>query len=361
MKSSVCAVLTVALVLGLAAVPSASDQPETQPAVDEWQLPMQPNDRLIEMFGSGDGEVVSFTIMRYGRNQRMPQATPWMLNTSTGKLTNLLEAVGQDPEAEQSPASQAGPSPDGKHVLVMRLIRQEPVKLGGFLFTADSTDVHKLTEGMPLTSAWSGTKLLLSAAGDDNKVGRIQAYDPQTREMGDLPVCGLVVAAHPGGKYLLAACNPDAPDEPLDRSELGDCWICIVDMEGTVVAKLVSSDELSDRPVISPNGKYIAFERQRWENPMQPPEILGTRIATSDGETVKDYPDVAPVAVGDDGTLTAAVVGENRTFAAIHLISPTGQNDRLVRRAVAAIVAGERLFYVSPDEPTMLKSLPMDE
>jgi hypothetical protein len=229
--------------------------------------------------------------------------------------------------------------------------------MAGYLLTLETGAVRQLGEGMAMFGAWSKDRLYISFGGMDGTLGPVRTVDPVTGKSTELKVCGMVAAAEPTGRFLVCgACDPDDPTKPLTREGFSKARACIVSPNGKVLAKLVSSDEMSGPPEVSPGGKYLAFERQKWHGRQGPPKLLGTRIVSADGKTQRDVKEGPPLAVTDKGELVAADEGPVWPTA-IKYIDLAGKAVTLAPNAMAAIVCGDLLLYVPHGEPPKLKAV----
>ncbi len=318
-----------------------------------WSLPAQPRDRVIELAGSADGLILCFTTIRYprgGASTGIPAFTCWMLDTETGKITDLSAMMNKKLECQAASWSRAVPSQDGKHILLtgdQGMAHNETVI---YVLATSNGAVRKLAQGDVCMAVWSGDVAYISSSDANGRLGPIGAYQPSREDVEAIEVHGLVVAAAPDGAYLVAACDPDALGERLAAERLDSVPICIVHPPSKVVAKLVKSLELSQPPEISPNGKYLVFGRQQWFGDRRPPKNLGMRVITADGDVQWDLAEGDPVAVTDHGEVVAAFPTDGVGHAAIRLVGPRGDATTLAAAATAAIVRGGKLFYVTPGE-----------
>jgi len=327
----------------------------------EWKLPAKQSDTIDELAGSADGRLICFAVVSIPPEPQPAagglQVKWWMLETSTGKLTDLGELLNKKVKRQGLRWLKAVPSPGGKYILLLARVARGQPKMAAYLLTLETGAVAQLARGMPLLAAWSKDRAYIGFAGMDGTIGPVRAVDPVTGKSTELKVCGLVAGADPTGGFLVCACDPDDPTKPLTREGFSKAWACIVSPDGKVLAKLVSSNEMSRPPEVSPGGKYLAFERQKWHGRWRSPELLGTRIVSADGKTQRDVKAGAPLAVTDKGELVSGVAGPLGAPAPVKFIDLAGKAVTLAPNAKAAMVCGDLLFYVPAGEPAKLKTV----
>jgi len=334
----------------------------TRPAT-EWKLPTKPTDNLVQLTASANARLICFTVMssrRLGPAQEGPRFKAWMLDANTGKFTDLGDLIAKKLKQPGIGCHAAVPSPDGNHVVLMTRRTGPRLKMTAYLLTVEGDTVRKLIEGMPVLVAWSRDSLYVSCAGADGGFGPVRKYDPTTGEFVNLKVCGMVAAVEPAGKFLVCACDPEDPTKPLRREETRNARMLTITEEGEVLSTLAQANELSEAPVLSPNGMYLAFQRQVSRGRHGPPQMLGTRVVSADGKVQwETQSSVAPVAVTDSGGLIASVKNRSGPGAVIQLIDRAGQGALLAANASGAIVCGDRLFCIVRGVRPKLKVTPL--
>ena len=327
----------------------------------EWKLPATQSDLIGEPTGSADGRLICFAVMSFPRESPPaaggPQVKFWMLETTSGKLTDLGELLSKKVKRPGLRWAKGVPSPDGRHILALAMVTARAPKMAPYVLTLQSGAVHKVAEAGPMFAVWSKDKLYVSMAGEDGKLGPIRVHDPTTARSTQLKVCGLVAAVEPTGKFLVCACDPDSPAKALGLEAMPKAQTCMVSPEGKVLAKLASSEEMSRPPVISPGGKYLALGRQKWHGHERPPELLGTRIISADGKTQRDVKAATPLAVTDKGELVVLVQVPPGGPDVAKFIDPAGKAVTLATSVRSAIVCGDLLFYVPADTAPKLKAV----
>ncbi|MFW6133690.1 MAG: hypothetical protein ACOC8F_07310 [Planctomycetota bacterium] len=372
LASIFCMCLAGWLVLTVAGCDSDSQAEEPRPdgtvaegeepgaKANEWSLSEQPGSFVRDPAVSRAGGVVCFNIERYDREaRRMESGGCWMLNTATGEMVDLQKALLESVELPGLLGVLARPSADGKHVVLIAVRRAHGMSQTAYLLPAAGGEARKLADGRVLTAAWSQEKLYIGGVGMKGETAAVEAYDPAGDEPTELPVRGLVMHAAPGGEYLIAACDASDPSRVVSGEELGELTLCAVSADGEVLGELGPSDEVGGAE-LSPDGRRIAIQRQRWHDD-GPPDMLGTRISSlPDGEVVRDVKEHMPVAVLNDGSLIAVVPDEGGAGATIQRIGPDGKRTELAASAQAAVVGGNRLFYVPDGEPLRLRAVALE-
>lgn len=355
-----CMAVLVLLVVQTSAA-DKPNKPTAHPA--EWKLPANEDSIIDGLAVSADGEKVFFTIMNFSEEdpRRAPDIKCWMLETKKGKLTNLSDVMNKKVKTRGLIWEQAYPSPDGKHVQMKTRTAGKPRKQLDYLLTLKDGKVRKLIESAPpMFIVWGGGKLYIGCVRADKKLGPIRSFDPLKGTSSELKVCGLPAAADPKGRFIICGCNPDTPAKPMTKAEFRKAFMVLVTPEGKVLLKLVAINEMSDLPVLSPSGKYVAFSRQKWDNPRQPPKLLGIEILSTDGKIKRTIKGKAiPLAVTDAGEVIATVRVSWDSPASVKFFDVAGKSRTVVAETKAAVVAGNRLFYVTPGKQPVIKSVPL--
>ena len=364
-----CTVFAAAAGMCIATVPApdgAQARAASRPRPEaEWELPAEESGAIVELTGSADGGVICFTVIRSRQGRPSaggPLLTCWMLDTASGKLTNMSSLLSERLKPQPFQWYKMTPSPDGKHVLATGMLDDYSRARVIYLLTLATGEVSKVVQRSPGYAVWSTGKAYLSGVVPGGNVGPIRVWDPSGRDTVELKICGMVAAAAPDDSFLVVACDPNAPTTPLSPERVNAAPMCIVRPSGEIVARLARTNEMSRPPEISPNGEYLVFERHEWLGHRRPPRMLGMRIVSVDGRTIREISTGTPVAVTNKGEVIAAVRASDGGQTVIQRIDVEGRAVTLAPGATnAAIVRNDVLFYVTSGPDRKLKALPLTQ
>jgi hypothetical protein len=113
----------------------------------------------------------------------------------------------------------------------------------------------------------------------------VRLMDVSGRQVGELPVHGLVLAASEDGRTLAVACQPDDPDSGYSIMAVGGTEVATVGLDGKSVRRLVLTREVTtvSNPLrvrtylsLSPRGQFAAFQRTIQPGPPELPLVRPT-------------------------------------------------------------------------------------
>jgi hypothetical protein len=266
----------------------------------------------------------------------------------TGELTRVADLVGKGKEqgttcrfsASRSHLLVHWMSPKGTTVYAVGLPDGAPVQIA---------------QGKVM-ALWAGNFVVVTTMTKSGKLSRVLLVDPSTGESKQLPVCGMVSAGLPDGTFLMGG-DPSALEAPVSLAKaVGQGRLLHIDSAGKVLADIAPIGIVSSPPVVSKNGKFIAFQSKPADAPEGPNTRYGFTVLSVDG-TSRQQQDMPcfPVAVMDDGSAVAMKCEfDERNTAPLCLVSSDGQTIKDIGRAVSAAVMGESLIYASnTDRPTI--------
>ncbi len=367
--SAVCVGVLVwsAIQTGAAEPPKKpTTKPTTRPT--EWKLPVgEGNHRIDELTAADDGRLVFFKILHFDKKDMRaghgPDVKCWMLNTKSGKFTNLGELMNNKVQRNGLVWGPAIPSPDGKHAVIIARppLGEGPPQNSAYLLTFKNGEIRKLVENSPvIVPAWGREKLYISHLGADKRLSPIKIFDTVGGKSTDLKICGFVAAVDPKGKFFICGCDPDNPTRPITKAEFRKASMVLVTPEGKVLSRLVTVRDMRALPLMSQGGKYVAFSCLKRNKPPQPPKMwIG--IWSTNGKVKRTVKERGwPLAVTDRGEVVAMMIGHQGGLPfSVKFFDAAGKSLMLVKEAKAATVSGGRLFYVTPGKQPVIKSMPL--
>ena len=351
-------------------LPASAGEKTTRPASgpSEWKVPLKHYDYLAGLSAGAEGRLVCLSGVHAPPpiKSAPPPGGPfcWLLDTTSGKTTDVMKHLADKAKIKGQSVEPAIPSPDGKHLALVAMTDtgRPPSKILAYVVDLTSGAVRKLYEGSGVQMAWCGPHLMVCTGDAKGQIEALKRVDPATGKAEALKVHCFLGGADPKGTYLVCGCLPDALDKPFTLPELGSKGaLALLSPGGKILRKVAPLSELSRMPVISRGGKYLAFGREKSENPRRPPKPLGFRVISADGKVSRDVPGhLDPVGVTDAGDVIARVVPTRPDAKpAIKWFGADGKQRTLVPDARSAAVCGSRLFYVTAGKQPMLKCIPL--
>ena len=219
-----------------------------------------------------------------------------LLTIDKGIATPVLDLFGGS-KASAELLHLAAMSPDGQYLAVDS---SQPVVQGAaprckvrLLDIASGKVVGELDRSAN-GLVWAGKRLLLSGG----ESGKVQAYDPVTKKLEDLPIFGEVTASDLAGDRLLACAGMD----PMKKPSGDDNPVqLVITPQGKVLCQLDKGGSSCSRqvPFISPNGEYAALIHlpDSWSEFTE----ISTRAISLDDGKVSTIPWAYFMAVTDNG------------------------------------------------------------
>ena len=370
-----------AVLIGKAgALAGPADTPATRPA--EWALPDPIQVRPYRLVVSPDGRYVFLTGSsppRPGgvapRRMGMGMATTtWMFDMRAGTLTDMNQRLTEQAPKYIFDVDMCQPSPNGKYVLI--IARKAPterpapgimpfrMQIKAYVMTMDSGEIQWIGD-MPSGGVvvWIGNKVAMKRE-DHSKIektyGKLFLVDPEDYSTTDLEISGNVRVGHPSAKLLVCQCDPNDPAARVSGAPLPAAPMVLLTTEGRVIRQLSERSSGIGTPVLSDNGKYVAFE-------IRPPgrsrSTKGNRIRlfTQSEETDFTFQDRStPIAVTyDGGVITFGKRGGARGNPVKIWYGPK-KSRTLVKGALSATVAANQLFYMPAGQETpVLRAIPL--
>ena len=287
---------------------------------------------------------------------RPSMMTVMMADLKTGKLSPIGDLVGK---AEQGQAAGAKLSPDRRHLLVNWVGPKGPT---AYVIDLPSGKPVKMPEGV-LMAFWAGNKVALSSTAQDGKLGKVNLVDPSTGKATELPVRGMVGAGLPDGTILVGG-NPKAPMAEISEGESIETGRAFrIGTDGTVLGDVAPIGIFASPPVVSDNGKFIAFQSKPLNAAEGPMAKYGFTILSVDGKDKMELPmPYFPIAVMDDGSaVVISNTSDQDNLAPVSWVSKDGKTVKEIVKAVSATVIGNSVIYTTNKDTPAIKttSLPL--
>ena len=309
----------------------------------------------------------------------------WLLDTQTGKLTNILDLLPVAEGDGKLLVKPRGLSANGRYALVLaERIKQSKAKAQrkkgytAFLVTLARGSVEKIGEKV-VHAAWIGNKISLSSLSrsgqeddkkdtDDKKdkkekgghsTRKMMFFDPVTKSTTELEMRGIIISGHPDGTLIVFGCRLKKMTKAMNLLDLRDSKMAVINMKGKVLRKLKVKPlegPAPSRPIFSDNGKYFAFRQGRLVRGRKPKKVKVRVIATTGDEeqTIKEIG--TPIALTDDGRVI--IVGNvfEAEGAPVKVWDRDLNSRTVLDHVAAATVVGNQLFYVTAGESALVKS-----
>jgi Tol biopolymer transport system component len=278
-----------------------------------------------------------------------------LADLKTGKLSPISELLSK---SQAGMAVRPQMSPDRKELLLTWLARGDVAIYAIGLSGGKPIKVASEMEG-----AWAGNRVALSGPTKEGKVSTIRMVDPATGQSTELPVRGMVVAGLPDGSLLVGG-NPKAPTAELSgREALATGRLFRVTADGKVLADLAAMGVVSSPPVVSPGGKYIAFQSKPADAPEGPKTKYSFTILSTNGKGKRELATpYFPLTMTDDGAaLVILNVSDPDNMRDVSWITKDGKAVKQAIKAVSAALIGKSVVYATNEGGPAIKTTPLDE
>lgn len=352
----------VSIVVSMTGVVAVGDDANTVKAA-EWKLPKMERVDSMGFRVTRDGRYA--VVAAHGRfdpkNPRPPKAICWLVDTTSGKCTNVADLLGDAAKGKSLNVARAMPSPDGAYLAVAATTTQGRGGRTLYLVRLKDGKVTQLQAGLMIPPVWVAGKLAISGPDGKGDIQQIRFYDPATGKFEDSKVRGLVASADANGQVMVVGCRKDAPTKPMSMRDFRGADTVTMSVGGTVLRRLGSATEVGTQPIFSAGGHCLAFQYNGRSKPgLGPPDVTRVDVMSVRGEQTRHVNEMAfPVHVDDDGTLITLGARFREDGAPIKLWDAQGNAKVLVKNVWAAAVAGKRLFYVTGTDEKVLKVVPL--
>ncbi len=327
-------------------------QPLAMPA--GWKLPKFARVDPVGFAVSADGRwavlPVAVETPRHGMAFRC-----WLGCLQSHEIVELSDVLAPAIGSERPQAINAVPSGDGKY-LAIRSILIDGHGASLFLMSLADRSVVRLAQGLMVVPVWMGPKLAITTVDANADLQPISVYDPEKGAMGEIPIRGMIAASDANGTVIVCGCDPNAPSAPLNMKDYPRASMMAMEPGGKVLRRLGTFAEMGTMPLVSPGGKYLAFQYNGWKGePSGRPDVMRVDVMAVRGQERWSIDEMAlPVAIGDDGE---AVTIQLRSGPEGSLVQSRRQGQAartLVDGAWAASQAGGRIYYVNGGEDKAL-------
>lgn len=246
------------------------------------------------------------------------------------------------------------PAADGRRVLVVLKKFDGPAT--AYVVDLAAGRATEIATGGSILAAWSGQRIILSNQAKAGLTRPLEVYAATGSKVTTMRIRGLIAGTDERGKILLVACHKTDPAKAMKTAPAKGkakgtdvAALTAVRSDGTVIKqlgtiekKLLPGLHVQDSPVLSPSGRYAAFEDSK-------PLFHVVSIFSPAWRTYTMR--ARPFAVTDAGDVITFQHGE------IRYIDKKGRSRVLSRGARAATVAGGRFFYVTAAGSPKIKAV----
>ena len=384
----------------------------TEAAARQWELPEGADIDPLSLAVSPDHRYVLFVepgVASKGTSESIRKLFPaayWMLNTKSGKFSNLMELLPVPEGKGKLLVKPCGISANSQYSLVLaERIKQSKAKeqrkkgYMAFLVRLADGSVEQIGEEV-VHAAWVGNRIALNHlrrkseeadaeaetsadseadedAEDDGKkkkkrklglvkvvsnrrTQRMTLYDPEARSTTRLESRGIIIGGHPDGILLVFGCKVKDPTKPTGIDVLRGAKMAVINFEGEILRSLdikPLSGYAPSRPILSSKGKFVAFREGRLARGRKPKKVEIQVIATT-GEEERTIEEVGtPIGLIDDGRVI--IVGNvfNADGAAVQVWDEELNSQTVLENVGAAALAGNQLFYLTTGENPAIRSI----
>ena len=381
-------------------------------APNEWELPEGAGIDPPSLLVSSDCNYVLF--LEPGVSARhTPQsirklfpAAYWLLNTRTGKFSNIMEILPVPEGKGKLLIKPCGISGNGRYALVLAT-RIVPSSVAGkkqrgyaaFLLTLASGSVEKIGEEV-VHATWVGDRIALNylwrrdkeaemeeefssdteaesdteddgnkskkrkvnpaALGKHRRTQRMMLYDPRTKSTTRLESRGIIIAGHRDGILLVFGYRVKDPTKAITLGVLVDSKMTVVNLEGDSLRQLDFKPlgvRKGSRPIISANGKYFAFRQGRIVRGRKPRKVI-IRVLTTTGDEEWTIEQIGtPIGMADDGRVITIGNVYEPDGAAVQIWDRDLSSHTVMAHVAAATVVGNQLFYLTTGEKPVFRAI----
>ncbi len=336
--------MALATALAMAAsVFSAEPAPtaNSAPATREWKINVPPSAEFSFLAASADGRFLAYSYSDSGSDANIIYSC--VLDTQTSQRMDLLVLLKETAPKDVSAISNAAFSNDGKYLAA---VAEKAGRCTAFLVTLADKRAQRLGQAESVGAFWGGDKLYLSIV-DEMTLGPILQVNPETGKTAGLKLAGALVGAASDGKWLLCVCDPNNPSRPLSSGEYQKGHVYKVSPDGKMGESICPAKEAFTGPQLSANNKYFARVVPPSIAAMAqdvPPTICKvTSLVNGKEVTIKCSGSL--IGVSNTGETITTEPLRSGVCLAVKATDADG-NSRTLAKAISAIVAGNRLYYV---------------
>ncbi|MCP4375202.1 MAG: hypothetical protein GY794_03340 [bacterium] len=189
-------------------------------------------------------------------------------------------------------------------------------------------------------------------------LGKMQLINPKTHKSRALDVRVVPLAASSDGRVLLVMGDTKDPTAKIARKDLrrksSDFRPILITAQGKVLRSLGQGVRMSQQPVVSPKGKYVAFQQKSQMRGLPASKaynVLIVRVADGKERVVEGYNLALGVTDEGEAIIRRAAYDEPENGGEkIVLSGASGKSCVLAERTGPSVVAGGRVFFVTTTE-----------
>lgn len=342
------------------AAPAAARGPQA------WSLPKGMIVEAASLAVTADGRYATFgqvvATPDAAEDRRPAQVVCWLSESATGKMTQLTDLLAKEPDAKDLVVRQVTLSPT-KDLACMIAVASDS-SLHAFVVDLSSLKVQKIATAPLVLAAWAGENLLITEYSREKGLSPIRLFKPFSGQSVALPIRAACIAATMDGKVLIVGGNPKTLTSANGKESMDQAGkLLAINPDGKVLAELASLESLNSGVVVSPNGKFAAFQhRGSGKSPASPGagrdgiSIRVVPLAGGEGWTISKSG--VPLRVLDAGQVLAVVTGSDSAGETLKLYDSDG-NALPFPSALAGTIVNGRVYSIAPGDQPVIKSSPL--
>jgi len=350
------AILVAWLVMGAAFAGSSPDKapPSTQAA--EWKLPAKVRLDPPRFRVTGDHRCAIYADEELSQSQSAgqdlpPPVTYWVLRRGA-EPSKIIDLLPEEARKAGLAIRFVEPSPKGSVILVLG--RTADGSMSAYVLDLEKNRSERIGSSPRIVPMWAGTEIVVAEA-DKDQIRPLSVVVPFQNKSRALPLHGMIIAGSANAGTFVLLGDPADLRKQMARADFAEkARLVSAAADGKVLRDLAAAQSLNHTPVLSPGGKYVAFQ-QRSEKPQGKPSIRVLSVAGSEDRAIREFALV--LSVSDSGEVVTFGVGDTSDGTPIKAWDAKGTPRVLVKAAQAATVSGGQVFYVTPGEAPVIKSV----
>jgi len=290
-----------------------------------------------------------------------PAPTYSVLDAKTNKATELASLL-PDLKAKMVVRS-AEIAPRGHLALVFA---SGPYGSDGVTYLLD-LKTGKAVKFLDYPAVWVGDKVAANGLkAGDTEMSTLSVVDPGTRASRAINLRTIPMTASCDGSVLVVSGDAKDPTARITVMELLKDSLTfkpiLVTAKGKVLRVLCEPERMGESPVLSPKGKYVAYQQRPKEGSSKGYSVRIVRTADGKERTIDGWYMV--IGVRDDGAVIirpAAYGKPGEKGEKIVMVDAAGKSRTLAEDTGPCLATADRVFYVTRDKKdpkaTLIKSV----
>ena len=307
-----------------------------------------------------DGRYVTVpSVMPPPKQGAEPTYSCTIIDTTTGKAVDLGDWLDDSHKKDGWQIAAAKPSWDGKYLLAGGRMKGSP-RMCVFLVELETHKVRMIDQAAMSAASWLGPRAVIGAVDKKDNVSPLKFYNPATDLWAQSKIIGLPAAGDANGAVLAVGAAAESPTAELAMKDFAKGSTLLVDPAGKVLLNLGTNREVGTPPVLSPTGRFAAFQYNAWKgvDPNGPPSLIRVDIVSiPDGARRSVEEDCIPLSVTDAGEVLAIASEGDADGATLRWFAPGLKGRTLAENAWCALAAAGRIYYIAgkQNEPLTLR------